>query len=85
MSPEKTKFDNEGNIHVINRAARRRKPMRPRNISRFGYVDVPANMYTKLTHKIKKIRRKNAPTKQQRIRAIAEARKARRAGYSQVS
>ncbi len=55
-----------------NRAERRRKP--PTD-----------NIYTKATHKIKKERQKNAKTKQQRIRAIADARKARKADYTQVS
>lgn len=86
MVPEKeTKFDNDGNVRTFSRAERRRKPMRPRNVSQFGYVDVPANAYTKATHKIKKERLKHAPTKQQRARAIAKARKARKAGDTQVS
>lgn len=55
-----------------NRAERRRKP-----------INDP--WYTKATNRIKKIRNKNAPTKQQRKRAIAKARKARKESYSQVS
>ena len=55
-----------------NRAERRRKP-----------VNNP--WYTKATNKFKKIRNKNAPTKQQRQRAIAKARKARKENSSQVS
>lgn len=55
-----------------NRAERRRKP-----------VNDP--WYTKATHKFKKIRNKNAPTKQQRKRAIAKSRKARKEGDPQVS
>lgn len=55
-----------------NRAERRRKPITdPR--------------FTKATHKFKKIRNKNAPTKQQRKGAIANARKARKENYSQIS
>lgn len=87
MVPEEeiTKLDGEGNIRVLNRETRRRKPMRARNVSEYGYVDVPENAYTKATHKIKKERLKHAPTKQQRIRSVAKARKARKAGDSQVS
>lgn len=55
-----------------NRAERRRKP-------------ITDPWYTKATHRIKKIRSKNAPTKQQRKRAIANARKARKENYSQIS
>lgn len=55
-----------------NRAERRRKP-----------INDP--WYTKATHKFKKIRNKNAPTKQQRKRAIALARKARKEDSTQVS
>lgn len=55
-----------------NRADRRRKP--PTD-----------NIYTKATHNIKKERAKNAPTKQQRQRAIAKARKARKEAYTQIS
>lgn len=55
-----------------NRAERRRKP-----------VNNP--WYTKATHKFKKIRNKNAPTAQQRKRRLAEARKARKEDYSEVS
>ncbi len=55
-----------------NRATRRRRP--------------PADpWYTKATHKIKKIRSKNAKTRQQRERAIARARKASKESYTQVS
>lgn len=74
MVPEEklTKFDNEGNIRIDNRAARRRKP--PTD-----------NKFTKANHKIKKERLKNAKTKQQRQRAIAKARKADKADYPQVS
>jgi hypothetical protein len=43
------------------------------------------NWFTKKTHKIMKIRKKNAPTKEQRKRAIAKARKARKESYSQIS
>ncbi len=57
---------------TINRSMRHRKP--------------PSDpKYTKSTHKIKKLRSKNAPTKQQRRRAIAKARKARKESYTQVS
>jgi hypothetical protein len=55
-----------------NRAERRRKP-----------VDNP--WYTKATHKFKKIRNKNAPTKQQRKRILAKARKDRKEDLTQVS
>ena len=55
-----------------NRAERRRKPIRD-------------PQFTKATHKLKKLRSKNAPTKQQRKRAIANARKARKESYTQVS
>lgn len=54
------------------RAERRRKP-------------VSDPWFTKATHKFKKIRKKNAPTKQQRKRAIAKARKARKENSTQVS
>lgn len=55
-----------------NRAERRRKPITdPR--------------FTKATHKIKKERAKNAKSPQQRKRAIANARKARKESYTQVS
>lgn len=83
--PPELKIDNEGDIYSPNRAARRRKPMRPRSVTEFGYVDVPSNAYTKSTHKIKKERAKHARTKQQRQTAIAKARKARKASYTQVS
>lgn len=43
------------------------------------------NWFTKKTHRIMKIRKKNAPTKEQRKRAIARARKARKESYSQIS
>jgi len=55
-----------------NRAERRRKP-----------IDNP--WFTKATHKFKKIREKNAKSKQQRKRAIANARKARKANITQIS
>lgn len=55
-----------------NRAERRRKP-----------INDP--WFTKATNKFKKIRNKNAPTKQQRKRADAKARKARKESYTQVS
>ena len=55
-----------------NRVERRRKP-----------TDNP--WYTKATHRIKKIRNKNAKSPQQRKRAIANARKARKEDYTQVS
>lgn len=55
-----------------NRAERRKKP-------------ITDPKYTKATHSLKKERAKNAPTRQQRIRAIAQRRKARKASYSQVS
>jgi len=66
------------------RAERRRKPKKFRQTI-IDYVHVPENIYTKSTHKIKKIRKKNAPSKQQRKRAIANARKARKESYTQVS
>jgi hypothetical protein len=63
------KFSKE---YKSNRAERRRKPPTdPR--------------YTKATHKLKKERAKNVKSKQQRKRAIAQARKARKQSYSQVS
>lgn len=55
-----------------NRAERRRKP-----------INNP--WYTKATHKFKKIRNKNAKSPQQRKRAIALARKARKENYTEVS
>lgn len=55
-----------------NRAERRRKP-----------ADDP--WFTKATHKFKKIRNKNAKSPQQRKRAIAIARKARKENYTEVS
>lgn len=57
---------------VINRAMRRAKP--PTDVE-----------YTKSTHRIKKLRSKNAKTKQQRKRDAARARKARKENYSQIS
>lgn len=67
-----------------NRAERRRKPKKARTVI-VDYVHVPENQYTKATHKIKKERLKNAPSKQKRIRAIADARKARKESYTQVA
>jgi hypothetical protein len=74
MVPEDKKLHlgSDGKVITYNRATRRRKP--PTD-----------NWFTKKTHRIMKIRKKNAPTKQQRIRATAKARKARKADYSQVS
>lgn len=57
---------------TFNRADRRRKP-----------INDPT--FTKSTHKMKKERKKNAPSKQQRQRTIAQARKARKESYTQVS
>ena len=86
MPPQEkiTKLDNDGNIRVHNRAARRHKMTRARTVI-IDYVSVLENMYTKATHKIKKMRKKNDQTKSQRQRAIAKARKARKAYYSQIS
>lgn len=79
---EETKLTNEGGVRVMNRAARRRKPLKMRyNI--FDYIIVPENINTKPSHKYKKIREKNA--KSNRQRAIVEARKARKENTSQVS
>ena len=61
-----------GEDYKPNRAERRRKP-----------IDNP--WYTKATHKFKKIREKNAKNKQQRKRAIANARKNRKENFTQVS
>lgn len=55
-----------------NRAERRRKP-------------ISDPWYTKATHKFKKIRNKNAKSPQQRKRAIANARKARKENLEEVS
>lgn len=79
---ENTHFDNDGNIRIFNRAERRRKPLKPR-FTIVDYINVPDNALTKATHKIKKLRKKNAKSNQQRIRAIANARKARKEAYSQ--
>jgi hypothetical protein len=67
-----------------NRAQRRRRPLKARTTV-IDYVDVPENALTKATHKIMKLRKKNAPSKQQRKRTIAKARKARKESYSQIS
>ena len=71
MVPEEEK-PNILTKRVYSRADRRRKP--PTD-----------NIFTKATHKIKKLRSKNAKTKQQRERATARARKARKESYTQVS
>lgn len=81
---KRVQIDNEGNTYVSNRARRRRKPMKARTYI-LDYVHVPENMHTKSTAKIKKIRRKNAKTEQQRKRDAARARKAYQEGDSQVS
>lgn len=65
-----TSFDNAGNIIVHNRDSRRNRPLK-------------FNIFTKATHSIKKERLKNA--NKQRLRAIAKARKARRARYQEVA
>lgn len=65
-----TTIDNNGNLTAYNRKARRNRPLK-------------LNIFTKATNSIKKERQKHA--KQQRIRAAAKARKARRARYSEVS
>ncbi len=67
-----------------NRADRRRKPLKPR-VSIYDYIIVPSNILTSPSHKYNKIRKENAPSKQQRKRSIAEARKARAADRSQIS
>ncbi len=55
-----------------NRAERRRKP-------------ITDPQFTKSTHRMKKERAKNAKSPQQRKRAIANARKARKENFTQVS
>lgn len=65
-----TSFDNAGKIVVHNRQARRNRPPK-------------LNIFTKATHSIKKERLRNE--KQRRNRAVAKARKTRRASYSQVA
>jgi hypothetical protein len=84
MGPE-TKFTNEGNIRIMNRAARRRKPLKPRfNI--VDYIIVPENINTKPSHKYNKIREENVrKEKRQRERAIIQARKDRKENLTQVS
>ena len=75
MEPEdkpKMLMNNDGGTYVNNRAARRNK-------------ELTDNWYTKATHKIKKIRSKNAKSKQQRKRELARARKARKESYSEES
>lgn len=72
MVPDETDLRKLGKDYKPNRAERRKKP-----------TDDPK--YTKASHKYKKERAKNAPTRQQRIRAIAKSRKARKESYSQVS
>lgn len=47
-----TRFDNDGNAVIENRAARRRKPLKLRNIFH-GRVTVPNNALTKSTHSIR--------------------------------
>lgn len=69
---------------TYNRAARRRKPRRP-HFTIIDYINVPSNIFTKATHKIKKERAKHAPTRQDRIRAASKARKDRKETYTQVS
>ena len=61
-----------GEGRTFNRAARRRKP--PTD-----------NQFTKATNKLKKLRSRNAKTKQQRARDVARARKAREESNPQVS
>jgi len=61
-----------GKDYKPNRAERRRKP-----------INDP--WFTKATHQFKKIREKNAKSKQQRQRAIANARKDRKENFTQVS
>lgn len=63
-------FDNDGKMVTKTRAMRHRKPP----------TDVKD---TKSTHAINKERQKNAPSRQERIRATAKARKARKESYSQ--
>jgi hypothetical protein len=65
-----TSFNNDGTIIVHNRKTRRARPR-------------PLNIFTKANNTIVKERLKNA--RKQHSRAIAKARKARRARYSQVS
>lgn len=91
MKQEETKVTSEelqriaaGEKPVFNRADRRRKPRRARQTV-IDYVHVPENIYTKATHKIKKMRSKHARTKQQRARDAAKVRKIRKEGYTQVS
>lgn len=78
-------LDNDGNIRVLNREARRRKPLKLRYFIQ-DYVIVPENINTKPSHKYKKIREENArQEKRQRERAIIQARKDRKAHNAQVS
>lgn len=85
MVPEDTKLTNDGHIRVMNRAARRRKPLKPR-MNLYDYIIVPENINTKPSHKYKKIREENArKEKRQRERAIIQVRKDRKESLTQVS
>lgn len=78
---EKININNEGEVYSPNRAARRRKPQKPRTVT-IDYVQVPSNIYTKDTHKIKKLRSRNA---KKNNRKLTKARKSRKENYSQIS
>lgn len=87
MTPteEKEAIDKINEMEVKpNRAQRRRKPLKPR-MQMYDYVIVPSNILTSPSHKYNKIRKENAPSKQQRKRAISQARKARTENNSQIS
>lgn len=85
MVPEETKLTNDGHFRVMNRAARRRKPLKAR-FNLFDYIIVPENIHTKPSHKYNKIREKNArKEKRQRERAIVQVRKDRKENLTQVS
>lgn len=60
--PKQIHMDNDGGLYVPSRAVRR-------------HHEPPNPWYTKATHKIKKIRSKNAKENRRRQRAIARTRK----------
>jgi hypothetical protein len=81
---EQAAIDQINEMYQPNRAERRRKPMKPR-MNVHGYIIVPSNILTSPAHKYKKIRKENAPSKQQRKRTIAKARKSLQAHNTQES
>lgn len=78
------RLNNDGEVYVPNRAARRKKPRKARIIN-IDYIVAPANALTKATHRIKKLRSKNAKKTQYRIRAATLARQASEENNKKVS